>query len=337
MISSAQEIIQRLAAVRGDFRTQVFDVTAVEKDGKLHLSGKVLEQADLTDLLSALSQDLPGQLVEADVRVLRRPENPILYVAANLTSLHRQPSFLAELLSQMWNGTPVEVLGEDGRWCYIRQTDGYLGWTYRPYLTADPLLPSTHLVISPLELLLTQPDPGAAILTRVLGGTALHAAGQSSGWFEVELAGGLRGWLPEACLRSMNQFPPSAAERRLQILLDATLLTGVPYLWGGSSANGIDCSGFTQLVHRWIGLTIPRDADMQCDAAQPVREPFRSGDLLFFGEQGEKRSITHVGLSLGGWRILHSSRSRNGVHVDDVQSVPHLRESFLQAATFLHE
>jgi cell wall-associated NlpC family hydrolase len=106
-------------------------------------------------------------------------------------------------------------------------------------------------------------------------------------------------------------------------------------LWGGCSANGNDCSGFAQLLHRWIGLTIPRDADMQFSAGQEVQPPFETGDLLFFGEKGEGRRITHVGVSLGGWRIIHSSRSRNGVHIDDVQSVPHLRDDFLCAATYI--
>jgi len=74
---------------------------------------------------------------------------------------------------------------------------------------------------------------------------------------------------------------------------------------------------------------------MQYDAGKQVEYPFKPGDLLFFGEQGESRSITHVGISLGGWEILHSSRSRNGVYTDNVQAVAGLRDSFLFGATFI--
>jgi cell wall-associated NlpC family hydrolase len=84
---------------------------------------------------------------------------------------------------------------------------------------------------------------------------------------------------------------------------------------------------------------------MQYDAGQPVEPPFQPGDLLFFGGDGgglpasrsAGRSITHVGISLGGWRIVHSSRARNGVYEDDVQAVEGLRERFVGARTFLND
>ena len=133
------------------------------------------------------------------------------------------------------------------------------------------------------------------------------------GWAHVELAGGFQGWghqgwLPSADLRAFGRLPQDEAARREQIIADGRRFTGVPYLWGGCSALGIDCSGFAQLLHRLAGVTLPRDADMQFAAGRAVSEPYRPGDLLFFGEVGDLRKITHVGVSLGEWRIIHSSR-----------------------------
>ena len=104
---------------------------------------------------------------------------------------------------------------------------------------------------------------------------------------------------------------------------------------GGSSGNGIDCSGLARLLHKWIGLDLPRDADMQYQAARPVEPPFELGDLLFFHEVGKKRKVTHVGISLGGWRMIHSSQGNNGVYIDDVQERPSLRENFVSAGSML--
>jgi len=344
MPETIESIIASLARERGDYRLHFFDIYPffdVEADGgsgKLTLSGRVLEESDLRDLLARLKVVLPEQAVDSTaVEILRKPGNPILAVGTNLTSLHREPSFLAEQLSQLVNGMRVEILFEQGRWCYVRQMDGYLGWTYRPYLTSQPLLPPTHIAIAPVTQLRAATLEDSAVVTRLLGGTSLAVRDERSGWAEVELAGGLRGWTHVRALRALNELPFGSSQRRAQIPLDAAAMTGTPYLWGGNSANGIDCSGLAQLVYRWSGLTIPRDADMQCAAGHPVAPPFQPGDLLFFGEKGEQRSITHVGISLGGWQILHSSRSRNGVYQDDVQAVEGLRESFLEAASFLED
>ena len=85
------------------------------------------------------------------------------------------------------------------------------------------------------------------------------------------------------------------------------------------------------LLHRWIGVRIPRDADMQQAAARPVQPPFKPGDLFFFDESGEKKHATHVGISLGGRKMIHSSRSRNGVYVDDLDKVDSLQAIYMGA------
>jgi gamma-D-glutamyl-L-lysine dipeptidyl-peptidase len=315
-----------------DSRIHVFDVHLETVGGIPQVHGEVLETFQLTELAAALPEvDFSG------VRALRQLENPRLVVITNLTSLHTGRSFLSEQLSQLLNGARVEVLKQEGSWAYVRQADGYLGWTYLPYLGLVEPLRADSLVVAPVSPLLAQPDPESTRHTRVLGGTAVQVLWAQQSWAEVLLAGGLSGWLPLTDLRSVDHLPSSESQRRAQMVADGERMTGVPYLWGGCSANGIDCSGLAQLLHRWVGLTIPRDADMQCEAGRPVEPPFQPGDLLFFGEQGERRNITHVAVSLGGWEILHSSRSRNGVYQDNVQAVAGLRDSFLQAATYLAE
>ncbi len=319
-----------------DRRLHIFEVVAqVQPDDCLVLTGRVLDQSTLEAMRQAFRERLPGLRVEDQaVRVLRKPNPLVLRVATNLTHLHASPSWLAEMDSQLLYGWPLEILEEQGRWVYTRQNDGYLGWAYRSYLTAEPLPAMTHLVIAPVSGLHATPDRSSPVLTRVLGGSALTVVGNQGEWAEV--IANRRGWLPLKRLRGLAALPTTEAEKRTTILDDGLRMIGVPYLWGGCTANGIDCSGLAQLLHRWVGVTIPRDADMQYHSGVAIEPPFAPGDLLFFGDPDNKRRIDHVGISLGGWKLLHSSRAKNGVYVDDVQSVEHLREDFFGACSYLH-
>ncbi len=335
MADLIQSLLAEIAARFSDFRLQIckLEITSLQ-DNCLTLQGKVLDEATRQAVLHAFEARLPHlQLDTSAVRVLRQPSARLLHVATNLTSLHSQPSWLAEMLSQSSFGTSVELLEEQDRWVFIRQMDGYLGWMYRPYLSEAPTPAPTYIISMPLTHIHLEPNVESPINSRLVGGTLVQVVSTRGGWAEVDA--NCWGWVPLANLRALDVLPNSVSGRRSAIVKDAARMVGVPYLWGGGSAHGIDCSGLAQLLHRWIGLTIPRDADLQYNAAKKIEPPFQAGDLLFFGEKGEKRSITHVAISLGDWQIVHSSRSRNGVYYDHVEQVPHLRDTFLGGATFI--
>lgn len=330
-----QSLLSEITARYADTRLCICDLQiAALQEPALVLQGRVLDEATLQAVQHAFAARLPQLQVDtAGVRVLRQAAPRLLHVATNLTSLHLQPSWLAEMLNQNTFGTPVEQLAEEGRWVLIRQNDGYLGWMYRPYLSEAPAPAPMYIVAMPLTHIHQEPHADSPISSRLVGGTLVQVVSTRGAWAEVDA--NCWGWVPLADLRGLDVLPHSAASRRKAVAKDAARMVGVPYLWGGTSAHGIDCSGLAQLLHRWLGLTIPRDADMQYQAGKKIEPPFETGDLLFFGEKNEKRSITHVAISLGDWRIVHSSRSRNGVYFDDVQQVPHLRDSYLGGATFL--
>ena len=172
-------------------------------------------------------------------------------------------------------------------------------------------------------------------MTRLVSGTGVKLVEAFNGWTCV--SANKTGWIQSSYLRALFELPKTIEDQRKTLLEDSMRMIGVPYLWGGTSGNGIDCSGFVRLLHRWIGIEISRDADMQHAAAKPVEPPFEIGDLLFFGENDSNRNITHVGMSLGGWKMIHSSRSHNGVYIDDVQERPSLKEIFISAGSFLRE
>lgn len=330
MMENIQSTLDKLAS-QSDRRTSVFDIEIVRLQNKvLTLGGQLLEQSQLESLASHFPQ---WKLDTASIRILRKGDLPRMYVATNLTGLYEKPTFGMPLSSELCFGTELEILDEQGQWVFTRQRDGYLGWAYKGYLANGAPPEVTHLILASSYGLRAQPDRESKIVTRVMSGTGVCVEEAAGDWAKV--VANQTGWMPESFLRPIDALPDSLEEKREAILEDSARMIGVPYLWGGSSGNGIDCSGLSRLLHRWIGIDIPRDADMQHAAARPVEPPFEIGDLLFFAESGSERKITHVGISLGGWTMIHSSRARNGVYIEDVGQDEARRQAFVSAGAFL--
>lgn len=315
-----------------DPRTLLFDVKIDSKtNGTLTLSGRVLDKSQLDEL----PRLLPNRKLDfASIRVLNTETHEQVHVTTNLTGLYEKPTFGMPLSSELYFGTELEVLDEKGRWVFTRQRDGYLGWAYRPYLGEGPEPDATHLVLVPSVELHAEPNQKSEIIIRIVSGTGVIVQETLDGWSRV--SANKIGWIPSTHLRALTELPETLEEKRKTLIEDSRRMIGVPYLWGGTSGNGIDCSGLVRLLHRWIGVdSIPRDADMQHAAAKPVQPPFEVGDLLFFRGEESENKITHVGMSLGEWKMIHSSRSRNGVYIDEVQEVDFLKDVFSSAGSFL--
>jgi gamma-D-glutamyl-L-lysine dipeptidyl-peptidase len=314
-----------------DPRTSRFDVRIdSETNETLTLSGRILDKSQLDELPRLFSS---RKLDTSSIRILNTETHARLHVTTNLTGLYEKPTFGMALSSELTYGTELEALDEKGKWVFTRQRDGYLGWAYRPYLGEGVAPTATHLVVTPSVELRAEPNETSQIITRLVSGTSVRVEETSGDWSCVQA--NRSGWMPSSYLRAINDLPQALEEKRQLIIDDAQGMIGIPYLWGGVSGNGIDCSGLARLAHRWVGVDIPRDADMQHNAAKLVEPPYEIGDLFFFAESDSNRKITHVGVSLGGWKMIHSSRSNNGVYVDDLQERKDLMDIFVSAGSFL--
>lgn len=340
-----QQLADALAEAQQPFADSRFNVCRleiVEDGGRYRLEGVVLDMATLDAVQAHLQQRLPDvRWEQGDVKVLRQSRPQFRIVATNMTGWQREPSWLGEQQSQVLNGTMVEILEEGERWSFGRLEDGYLGYVYSGYLgSAERTTEPTHLIAAPVTLLWQDPTGGVPLIGRAFAGTRVAAVERPDGWMQVRLAGGMSGFTAPGELRPLADDSPDWV-RRARLVNDAMPYIGVPYLWGGTTAHGIDCSGFAQLMHKLAGVTIPRDADVQFDAGQPVEPPYAAGDLLYFGGSGGHRTVSHVGISLGperdrdGMVMIHSGRSRNGVYIDDIDAVESLRDSFLGGRRFI--
>lgn len=344
-MKKVQSILDAFLQLHSDRRTELAEIKILSIDENcIFLGGKILDNDCLNDLLMQINEEAAGCRVDTHrVKVLHKVPADQRTVAVNLTSVHTKPSWLAEMLSQVDFGARLEVLEEREKWVFVRQEDGYLGWVFAPYLVDRVFPEPTHMVTAPFTLVYEKPESGSALTTRLAAGTKLRIGEQENGWCSIpslqkgHLSPMTGGWMEASSLIALDAIPADAESKRQIITNTAFLFYGVPYLWGGCSAGGIDCSGLARLAYRLAGIEIPRDAGMQKQAGKPVERPFKVGDLIFFtGENDPTRSeITHVAISLGGEKVIHSSRMNNGVYINEMQEIPHLRDDFAGAVTYL--
>lgn len=124
--------------------------------------------------------------------------------------------------------------------------------------------------------------------------------------------------------------PASSIEHRMQGEIESWM--GTPYVYGGVTKSGVDCSAFTQAVFRSVGIEIPRRASRQSAAAATVsRSNLKYGDLIFFNTSGS--GISHCGIYLGNGEFVHASSSRGVVR--DILSHPYYSARYVTAGRFL--
>jgi cell wall-associated NlpC family hydrolase len=242
----------------------------------------------------------------------------VAIVRRDLAELRATPSKDSELVDQAHYGENLAVLGESDSWRYVQGADQYFGWVPLDDLVLLTGYPERFVVAVLLADVRDAPRADAEVIARLPAGTnvpAILASMESStdgthhrvpydhpeGWRETHLGPGWpTGYVALPDLIDVRQLPhhcPTADD----YLKTAESFIGVPYLWGGTTALGLDCSGFVQQVYRLNGVALPRDADQQAMLGRRVEEA-RAGDLMFFGAE----RVTHVALATGGTEFVHA-------------------------------
>lgn len=244
-----------------------------------------------------------------------------------MADLREEPSSDSRRNSQLLFNEAVEIIEEETDWRLVKGHDGYPGWIREVYLD-EFSLDGEKATVKSLQAPVFKQD--GRLLTRLTFGTEV------SGWSEDRK---FRIDFPDEAMvktEPSNLDLNNSAQTRCGNFKDLALrFSGIPYLWGGGSSFGFDCSGFVQRIYGYHGIELPRDTDQQKEqgirielgSLEDSRAALETGDLLFF--EG------HVGIYLGEGEMIHSSRHHNGVAISNLTSttsyVEHLGEILIGA------
>ncbi len=242
----------------------------------------------------AYRSDLADVMLQGRVDAARFTEGEMRTVVASVAPIRREPRFDAALDSEALRGECVKVFDETAEgWAWVQLAeDGYVG-----YLPADALgrpgPAPTHRVAALASFVFPEPDMKRPPLERLTFGARVAVIDESGCYAQIETGGFV--W-------ARHLSPLGTHERDFVTVAERFL--GVPYLWGGRSSLGIDCSGLVQVSLAAAGIAAPRDSDMQeAELGQEVGDwgtsGLERGDLVFW--KG------HVGIMRDGATLLHAN------------------------------
>ena len=279
-----------------DARVTCFDVEAKRSnDGEVVLSGTV-ETDRVRDAVTATVRTTVDEPVQSDELHSIEAQAYEGTVTESEAAVYSAPNASSERVTSVLYGTEVTAFDTDGTWRRIRTPDGYLAWVDDTAVTSAGSLTVDGVVVADVSV---DGAPG-----QLYAGTPCELQSESDETVTVQF-------------RTGNQFTlatdvvqPTSGPVEVNRLVDhARRYLGTPYVWGGMTTNGIDCSGLVWQAYYQEGIRLPRDTDQQRKLGTDVSdEEYRVGDLLFFPG--------HVALSLGGDDYIHASGSAERVVIN---------------------
>ena len=251
------------------------------------------------------------------------------WAVVELSSIYMRlaPDYESALETQELMGTVVEIIGETGYWREIISPQPYQAWC-----TAKGIVEMSREEIDAYKAapkciftglyghIYEKPSFKSNTICDLVGGDIMRIVSKGR-WTKVMLPSGRTGWVPSSMIKEHNGFisiakgegsSDSISDKLMEdIISTAFKLKGVPYLWGGMTPKGVDCSGLVRWSCLMNGILLPRNASQMIYCGDPVSlDTLQRGDLVFFGTPAtseKPQRVTHVGIYIGNGRIIHSS------------------------------
>jgi gamma-D-glutamyl-L-lysine dipeptidyl-peptidase len=301
-----------------DKRIAIFNI---ELDS-IRLVGKTNIPAAKKELLNRLKSN--GYDLQDGIRVLPDSEigeRSFGFVNVSVANIRKEPKEQAEMVTQAFLGTYLKVFDKERYWFQVQTPDNYIGWVegmtiYRMNKKESDKYDKTLKIIYMKPYGFSYTDSlQSATISDLTWGDLLMVNNVLNDYYEVLYPDNRKAFILKNEAIYYDDWLENLSISQEKLVKTAQQMTGLPYLWGGTSWKGVDCSGFTRMIYQMNGLLIPRDASQQVYSGDLVDtskgfEEMKIGDLLFFGEKStteKPERIVHVGMWIGNSRFIHSS------------------------------
>lgn len=306
-----------------DKRVAVFQIDISTDSGKIILNGETNLFKAKEKLINGLNS-LHFEYVDK-IAILPSPDlEDKIYGLVNLSvaNIRTLPDHPEELSTQALLGTPVKILKKDSGFYLVQTPDDYISWVDDAGITLITKLQLTDWVNTQKIIYLKEygfsylsADYSSERISDLTAGNILVKLGEENNFIKVKYPDDRIAFIEKEYCKNYNDWLAETKPTGSDIVSTARKFMGVPYLWGGTSAKGMDCSGFTKTVYYLNGIVLSRDASQQVNTGvlidtQNGFENLVAGDLLFFGSretETKKERITHVGIYIGNYEFIHAA------------------------------
>lgn len=317
-----QSVIKKLEnKYAPDSRTAIFKINIETGNDNFILKGETNIPEAKDELLKKLNESniidkieiLPGRKLGKDIYGI---------ISLSVANLRTHPKNQAEMASQALLGTPVKILKIKKGWTLIQTPDKYISWVENDQIFRTDYVSLTAwnnsdkiIFIKDFGFTYSMPDENSERVTDIVIGDMLKYSGKEKDFYRVAYPDGKIAYVKSNDSKLFKEWLSEINPTNDNILKTARSFMGIPYLWGGTSVKGMDCSGFTKTVFFLNGIILPRDASQQVNVGKPIDtknrlENLKPGDLLFFGEKGDvhtKQKITHVAIYIGDGDYINAA------------------------------
>lgn len=319
--SDTEQIIQSVKEKYApDKRVAVFDIkSSFEQDDALVLEGETSHPQAYRELLKRFPDALNNIRLLPD-KVIGEKKWGVIY--NSVEKLHANNSYASETVSEVLLGMPVKLLDKKGGWRRVQTPEGYIGWVSEAIQTmAETELRAYNLkpkvvVTSLYALSYEKPNDKSQTISNLVMGNMLVVNGSKGKFYQVAYPDGREAYVKKTDVKELKKWLSDITLTQESVVSVSKQFTGIPYVWGGTSSQGLDCSGFTKLVYFLHGIILPRDASQQVFTGKLIDETgdfgqLQPGDLVFFGtkttEENPRERVVHVGIYIGDKRFIHAS------------------------------